>query len=64
MKKYLTARQRRNRDLAQRDRANRCGYCHIALIAKRVLVVGLPGACCSDGCAEAYRDLTPRAGAE
>jgi hypothetical protein len=54
-KKQIRAREERNRELAQLDRANRCAECKVSLLDRPAIqVVGDPARYCSD----CYRVMT------
>lgn len=50
-KKQIAEREARNRDLAERDRRNRCPVCKVAVDPKAAFVrLGLDAIYCSPGC--------------
>lgn len=61
MRKHVRERIARNRELAQRDRANRCDYCKGAFRGEIFEAFLTPGRFCSQHCLEAATDAVEAA---
>lgn len=64
MRKHVKARIARNRDLAARDAANRCGYCRKPLSDQRWEAFLTRGVFCSEDCSNAADELLTMLGAK